>query len=43
MNTFIEIVNKKNFKIGTFKIGKNNWYDVGQLRDYKKNIRLLTL
>jgi dTDP-glucose pyrophosphorylase len=42
MNSLIEIAKNKNFKIGIFKIGKNNWKDIGQLRDYKKNISLLS-
>ncbi len=43
MNTLIDIAKNKNFKIGVFKIGKNNWQDIGQLRDYKKNISLLSV
>lgn len=43
MNTLIDIAKNKNLKIGIFKIGKNNWQDIGQLRDYKKNISLLSV
>ena len=38
MNTFIEILIKKEKKIGIFKISQNNWYDIGQLREYKKRL-----
>ena len=41
MNYLIEKAQSKNFKVGTYKIGKNNWQDIGQLRDYKKNLSLL--
>ena len=43
MNTLIQLAKSKNLKIGIFKISKNNWQDIGQLRDYKKNINLLSV
>ena len=43
MNILIEKAQTKNFKVGIYKIGKNNWQDIGQLRDYKKNISLLSV
>ena len=43
MNNLIEIAKNNKFKIGTFKIGKNNWQDIGQLGDYKKNASLLSI
>ena len=43
MNTFIEILIKKEKKIGIFKISQNNWYDIGQLREYKKRLDSLNV
>jgi len=43
MNSLIEILKKNNFKIGTFKIGQKNWYDIGQLHEYKKKLELLSV
>lgn len=43
MNSFIEILKKNNFKIGTYKIGQKNWYDIGQLHEYKKKLELLSV
>ena len=43
MNMLIDQAKKNNFKVGIFKIGKNNWQDIGLLRDYKKNISLLSV
>ena len=36
MNYLIEKAQSKKFKVGTYKIGKNNWQDIGQLRTTKK-------
>jgi len=41
MNNFIEILKKNKLKVGTFKIGQKQWYDIGQLREYKKRLELL--
>ena len=43
MNNLIEILKKNNFKIGTFKISQKNWYDIGQLHEYKKKLELLSV
>lgn len=43
MNKFIEILKKNNFKIGTFKINQKQWYDIGQLREYKKRLDLMNV
>ena len=43
MNTLIQISKDKKLKVGIFKISKNKWQDIGQLRDYKKNINLLSV
>lgn len=43
MNSLIETCKKKNMKIGIFKISKNNWQDIGQLTEYKKNLSLLSV
>ena len=34
---------KANFKVRTFKIGQKNWYDIGQLQEYKKKLELLSV
>lgn len=41
MNNFIEILKKNKLKIGTFKIGQKQWYDIGQLHEYKKRLETL--
>ena len=41
MNEFIEILKKKNIKIGSFQISKNIWYDIGKIDDYKKRLDVL--
>ena len=41
MNEFIEILKKKNIKIGSFQISKNSWYDIGKIDDYKKRLDVL--
>ena len=43
MNNFIEILIKNEKKIGIFKISQNNWYDIGQLREYKKRLDSLNV
>lgn len=43
MNKFIEKMKKANFKVRTFKIGQKNWYDIGQLQEYKKKLELLSV
>ncbi len=43
MNSLIDICKKNNMKIGIFKIKKNNWQDIGQLTEYKKNLSLLSI
>ncbi len=43
MNNFITILKKRKKKIGTFKINKSKWYDIGQLREYKKRLDSLNV
>ena len=43
MNNFISILKKNKFKIGTFKINQKDWYDIGQLHEYKKKLELLSV
>ena len=41
MNNFIEILKKNKLKISTFQIGQKQWYDIGQLQEYKKRLESL--
>ena len=29
---------EKNYKVGAFFINKKNWNDIGQVKEYKKNL-----
>ena len=42
MNKFISSTLSKKFKVEMYKIKKSSWYDIGQLKDYKKKINLLS-
>lgn len=43
MNKLIEKMKKEKFNIGVFKIGQKDWYDIGQLQEYKKKLELLSV
>jgi len=39
MNELIKRSIENNFKVGAFFINKGQWHDIGQLKDYKKNLK----
>lgn len=40
MTDLIELAKSKNFKIGVYKIGENDWIDTGQWEEYGKAVNL---
>ena len=42
MNTVLETAIKMKYKVGSYKLDNNNWYDVGQWNEYDEAINKLT-
>ena len=42
MNQLIDKSISKNLSVGSYLIGKRRWTDIGQLQEYKKNIKILS-